>query len=227
MHFVGRWSGDRLLAGANRVRLLLEASERRVVGEGALLVSTAEMGLRHDGGDADTGTGVEVGAGSRYVNERYGLSTEGTLRWLMVHNATEFGEWGVGISVLYEPGGAERGASLRMSWARGVSEGGAEALWSPQAGFVGGMGRASPVSPAARDRFAARVQYAISPFGDGWSTAPYAEIGYSDGSMTPESRVGWSVNLLESMKISLETGVGPVSEYGPRRGITLRGWLGR
>ena len=33
------------------------------VGEGATFTTSAEVGLRHDGGAAETGTGLEVGAG--------------------------------------------------------------------------------------------------------------------------------------------------------------------
>ena len=166
-------------AGASRLRLLLEASERRELGAGEILVSTAEMGLRHDGGDADVGTGVEVGAGSRYVSEAYGLSAEGTIRWLMVHGATGFSEWGVGASVLYEPGGAERGLSVRLGSSWGMSTGSAADLWSPHAATKIGAGGGSGggVGNGNAGVLTAQVRYALSPSGGRWSMAPYAEVG--------------------------------------------------
>ena len=52
---------------ASRVRLFLEAErEFEVRGEGTLTPSL-EVGVRHDGGDAETGTGFEAGAGMRYA----------------------------------------------------------------------------------------------------------------------------------------------------------------
>ena len=36
-------------------------------GNGATFTPSAEIGLRHDGGDAETGTGVEIGGGLRYI----------------------------------------------------------------------------------------------------------------------------------------------------------------
>ena len=53
-------------ADASRLRLLLEAGRPFALGEGAVLTPALELGLRHDGGDAETGTGVEVGGSIRY-----------------------------------------------------------------------------------------------------------------------------------------------------------------
>ena len=152
-------------AGASRLRLLLEASERHELGAGEILVSTAEMGLRRDGGDADVGTGVDVGAGSRYVNEAYGLSAEGTIRWLMVHHATGFSEWGVGASVLYEPGGAERGLSVRLGSSWGMSTGSAVDLWAPHAAakMAAAGGSGAGVGNGNAGALTAQVRYALSP----------------------------------------------------------------
>ena len=215
-------------ARANRMRLLLEASERRELRAGAILVSTAEMGLRLDGGDADAGAGVEVGAGSRYVNEAYGLSAEGTIRWLMVHSATGFSEWGVGASVLYEPAGAERGLSVRLGSSWGMSAGSAADLWSPYADAKTGAGGGSGagVGNGNAGALAAQVRYALSPSGRRWSMAPYARVGLAGETRGPTTRVGWRVTLMESLRLSLETGWGGVYD-DEGKGITLRGSLRR
>ena len=44
----------------SRVRVALEGSRGFATGAGAMVTATAELGLRHDAGDAETGTGVEV-----------------------------------------------------------------------------------------------------------------------------------------------------------------------
>ena len=68
-------------AGAGRVRLLLDGSRRFAVGEAAALVPRLEVGVRHDAGDAETGTGLEVGAGLRY--EAAGVTVRVRARFLL------------------------------------------------------------------------------------------------------------------------------------------------
>ena len=50
-------------ADASRVRLALEGSRASAMGDGAVLTPGLELGLRHDGGDAETGVepGVRIG----------------------------------------------------------------------------------------------------------------------------------------------------------------------
>ena len=50
-----------------RLRLIVQGERVFEAGNGATFIPSAEVGLRHDGGDAETGTGVEVGAGLRYI----------------------------------------------------------------------------------------------------------------------------------------------------------------
>ena len=64
-------SGD-----ASRVRVALEGSRAFAAGPGATFTPTLEIGLRHDAGDAETGTGVEVAAGLRYEDPAQGLTVE-------------------------------------------------------------------------------------------------------------------------------------------------------
>ena len=56
---------------ASRLRLLLEGSRTFVVdGRDRTLTPGLELGLRHDGGDAETGMGVEAGAGLQLRRSR-------------------------------------------------------------------------------------------------------------------------------------------------------------
>ena len=50
-----------------RLRLILQGERIFEAGNGATFTPSAEVGLRHDGGDAETGTGIEIGAGLRYT----------------------------------------------------------------------------------------------------------------------------------------------------------------
>ena len=53
-----------------RLRLILEGERVFEAGNGATFTPSAEIGLRQDGGDAETGTGIEIGAGLRYTAGR-------------------------------------------------------------------------------------------------------------------------------------------------------------
>ena len=50
-----------------RLRLVAQGERDFVLAEQGTLTPSAELGLRHDGGDAETGMGVELGAGLRYM----------------------------------------------------------------------------------------------------------------------------------------------------------------
>ena len=51
---------------------------------------SAEVGLRHDGGDAETGTGVEIGTGLRYIAGP--LTIEAQAQALVAHEASVYEE---------------------------------------------------------------------------------------------------------------------------------------
>jgi len=53
------------------------------MGAGATLRPSLELGVRHDGGDAETGTGVELGAGVAFTDAASGLGIEAKWRMLV------------------------------------------------------------------------------------------------------------------------------------------------
>ena len=160
---------------ANRVRLFLEAErEFAVRGEGTLTPSF-EVGVRHDGGDAETGTGFEAGAGMRYAAE--GIAIEGAVRKLVTHEDSGYEEWGASGSVRIDPGASGRGVSLTLAPAFGAASSETERLWS-----LGDARRLSGDTGAdAGSRLEAEVGY-------GWrllSTThgmltPYTGLSFSD-----------------------------------------------
>ena len=79
---------------ASRVRLALEGGRAFDMGNGATLRPSLELGLRHDGGDAETGTGVEIGGGVSYADPASGLSVEAKARMLVAHADSDYREWG-------------------------------------------------------------------------------------------------------------------------------------
>ena len=63
-------------SGVTRLRVGLEGSWRVALEEGGSLMPTLEAGLRHDGGDAETGFGGELGGGIAWVDPALGLSLD-------------------------------------------------------------------------------------------------------------------------------------------------------
>ena len=168
-------SGD-----VSRVRVALEGSRAFATGSGAMFTPTVELGLRHDAGDAETGTGVEVAAGLRYVDPGLGLTMEGTVRGLLTHSDDGYEEWGASGSVRLDPGVSGRGVSLSIGPVWGAASGGADQLWA--AGSPAGL--AVDGASEAEARLQAELGYGLRPpVGRGVLT-PYAGLsatGDGDG----------------------------------------------
>ena len=73
-----------------RVRLIVQGERVFDAGNGATFTPSAEVGLRQDGGDAETGSGLEVGGGLSYIAGP--LTIEGQVRMLVAHEASGYRE---------------------------------------------------------------------------------------------------------------------------------------
>ena len=111
-----------------RLRLIVEGERVFVAGNGATFTPSAEVGLRHDGGDAETGTGVEVGAGLRYTIGA--VTIEAQARTLVAHEASGYNEWGASAAIRVTPSASGRGLTLSIAPAWGQTGSAAERLWS-------------------------------------------------------------------------------------------------
>ena len=110
-----------------RLRLTLEAQRTFAAPTGGALTPSGEVGLRHDGGDAETGVGLEVGAGLAY---RVGtLSIEGRVRTLLAHEEAGYEEWGASGTVRVAPDGSGRGLTLSVRPEWGATASATERLW--------------------------------------------------------------------------------------------------
>ena len=118
-------------ATVSRLRLGLEGSYALALDGGGTLTPTLEMGFRHDGGDAETGVGLELGGGLRYADPVRGISTDFNVRGLVAHEDSGYEEWGASGSLRYDPTGAsDLGPSLTLTQHRGESSsGGMESLF--------------------------------------------------------------------------------------------------
>ena len=216
-------------ADATRLRLGLEGSLPSTFEGGASLTPSLEIGARHDGGDAETGFGVEIGAGLAWSDPRNGLSAELRARGLLSHAAEGFREHGVSGSLSWDPTPAsERGLELTMSQTVGAqSASGVDAIFGQgplaglAAGDIGGGGDA-----LAQRGFGIRLGYGLSALGDGFTSKPELGFGLSNGQrdysvgwrLVREGRYGGSLGLsLEaSLRESANDNANPEQAIGAR-----------
>ena len=162
-------------ADANRVRLVVAGERVFALTDGGSFTPSVEVGARYDGGDAETGAGLEVGFGLRWTVE--GMSIEGSLRTLVAHEDDGHEEWGGSGSIRIDPGAAGRGLSLTVAPSFGAASGGVERLWS--------LGDARGFAPDggydAGNRIEAELGYGLRPpVGPGVMT-PYTGITVAEG----------------------------------------------
>ena len=161
-------------ADASRVRLLVEGSRSFETGSGAL-TPALEIGVRHDGGDAETGTGIEAGASLRYAGE--GFSIEGSVRTLVAHEETGYEEWGASGAVRIDPGASGRGLSLSIVPSWGAASSTTDRLWSLSE--PGSLGPGGDVE--AGGRLETEVGYGVGLAQAPGVLTPYVGLSVGDG----------------------------------------------
>ena len=182
-------------AGVTRLRLALEGVLPVRLAGGSVLTPSLELGVRHDGGDAETGFGADVGAGLAWRDPRRGLTAELRARGLLVHEADGLREVGLSGSLGWNPVAGDRGPSLSLTQTiGGASAGGAEALL--QRGTLGGLAAnagADSVTSAAGElgsqRLEARFGHGFAVFSDRFTLTPEAAFGLSGTGR--DYRLGW------------------------------------
>ena len=118
----------------SRLRLGLEATRPFPLSNGASLSPSLEVGLRQDSGDAETGFGMDLGAGLSWSAPQQGITAAVKGRTLLSHGAEDFQDQGLALSFSWQPSPSNRGASLSLSHAVGLpADGGMAALLNPTA----------------------------------------------------------------------------------------------
>ena len=117
-----------LSVGVNQARAAIEASHAQHFAGGGSLKPSLEIGGRFDGGDGETGAGLEVGGGLTYADPGSGLTVAAGGRGLLIHGGN-YGEWGLSGLIQLDPNAAGYGLmmSVRPTW--GVTVSGVNGLW--------------------------------------------------------------------------------------------------
>ena len=98
-------------ADVTQLRLGLEGGWSLSLGGGEL-APTVELGLRHDGGDAETGLGVELGGGLTWRHLGLGLAFDVQGRTLVTHEEDGVEDRGFSAGIAFDSGPADRSGSI-------------------------------------------------------------------------------------------------------------------
>ena len=213
--------GDRiksLTVDTNRLRLGLEGSHERRLADDGVLRPSLEVGLRHDGGDGETGAGVELGGSLSWTDAVRGLTVEGRLRTLLTHRSDDLEEWGVGGSVRLDPGADRRGLSLALSPSWGAAQSGLARLWE-DGPLSDRSGEAASDPGAALN---AEIGYGLSAVNGRGVLTPYGGLSLSDDGAR-DYRLGGRLEIGPSLMLSLDGKHSESATGAADLGLMLRG----
>ena len=181
-------------------RIAMESLSRAGRGNGASLMPKLEIGARHDGGDAETGFGIEVGGGIAWVDPSLGLSLDVSGRTLLAHENDDLKDRGFSAALGFDPAPATRRGpsfSLRQDFG-GQASGGLDALFD-----------AAPLEDRsgseATSRWSMEAAYGLPVFGDRFTGSPHVGFGLSTAAR--DYSVGWRLTPEAATAPDLSFGV--------------------
>ena len=180
---------------ATQTRLALEATRTLTAPNGAQILPSLELGMRYDGGDGATGSGLEIGAGLRYHNATRGLTLETRLRALLSHSG-DTKDQGLTATLNLTPGADRQGLSLTLTPAYGNAISGVQNLWD----------KGVPTADSDSDlnaRMSVEVGYGFAGFADGLLT-PYSEMTFDDNNKTYRMGMRWNLGKTFTLNLANE-----------------------
>ena len=175
---------------ARRVRLALQARRPHTLPSGANLTLEVEGGMRYDGGDGETGSGVEFGSALRYTDAARGLTWGIHTRALLYH-AGDYEDFGIGGDVRLNAGADGQGLSLSLAPAYGNTAGGAEEVWR------GGLAAVADADLQAS--LNTRVGYGLPSAA--FMLTPYGEMALGEEVQNYRLGLSWGVGTLFDLNL--------------------------
>ena len=157
---------------------MLEGGRTFALSETTTLRPFLDLGVRHNGGDAETGAGVEIGGGVSHADAASGLSLQAKARMLAAHAVSDCREWGASATARLDPGERGRGLSFSLAPDLGSEANGTGRLRGAQ--DARGLAPDGASFEAARG-LAAEAGYGLSLFGGRITGTPNIGFGLSDG----------------------------------------------
>ena len=170
-------------ADVTQLRLGLEGGWSLSLGGGEL-APTVELGLRHDGGDAETGLGVELGGGLTWRHLGLGLAFDVQGRTLVTHEEDGVEDRGFSAGIAFDSDPlTDRGPSLTLRHEYGgAATGGLDALFAPDA-------LATRSGTEASRRWAAQAAWGLPAFRERFTGSPHLGLGLHDTGR--DLAIGW------------------------------------
>ena len=207
-------------AGAtSRVRVMLEGSGSMPMAAGGVLTPMLEAGLRVDGGDAETGAGLELGSGLMYAAGRFAAQVN--VRGLLAHEDADYEEWGFSGSIRYQPRSDGRGLSMNLGSAWGATQSGVQSLWARQ--DASGLVRGAAINAA--QRFQAELGYGLNGRRGRAQWMPFLGVESGDGgaqSLRMGVRLMSGPNVEAGLEFGRQVQPGGVPDYAVRLAGALR-----
>ena len=205
-----------LTVGVNQARAAIEASHAQHFAGGASLKPTLEIGGRFDGGDGETGAGLEVGGGLTYADPGAGLKVAATGRALVVRDGN-YGEWGVSGLLQWDPDAAGHGLMMSVRPTFGVTASGVNGLWEH------GTFDLLAGSDQPGGLVKAEIGYGLPAFGPAGAITPYIGASLTDAGDHSLS-LGGRIELGQMMELGLEAELRESARGGMvEHDITLEG----
>ena len=211
------------------VRTGIEGSRRFAAGgaaAGLVLTPSFELGVRLDGGDAETGLGVDLGGGLAFAAPKQGIALDLKARGLVAHQASGFREWGASASLAWDPRpSTDRGLALtlRQSWG-GSPTGGMDALLGRET-LAGLAANDNGDTTASTGRLEAELGYGIAMFDGGFTGTPHLGVGLTETGR--DYRLGWRLTSARrgdpGFEIGLDATRSEAANADAEHGIALRG----
>ena len=192
-------------ADVTRLRLGLEGSRAFRFAGGASLTPSVELGVRHDGGDAETGFGADLGAGLAWRDPAAGLSADLRARGLLTHEDGSFRDRSFAGSLAWDPApGSARGPSFALSQTvGGQASGGVEALLKRQTAQALEAANDDDGNELERWTLEAKAGYGFALFDGRFTGTPEVRLGLTGTGR--EVVLGW--RLAEESRAGLAFGL--------------------
>ena len=197
-------------AEVTRVRLGLEGSwplalGDEVLGKGAAVTPRLAIGVRQDGGDAETGLGADIGGGVTLAAPAQGLTVSLEGRGVLTHEAAGLRDRGVAGSLAWNPPPTGRGPKLTLTQSIGAgASGGKDALLSRTT--LEGLAANDNGDDLGQRRLDLRAGYGFAMFGGGFTGTPEIGFGLSESASgsARDYSLGWRLTRAGSGAGSLE-----------------------
>ena len=218
-------------ARVTRLRLGLEGTWQKAAAPGGWRFQPGlEFGVRHDGGDAETGFGAELGGSLAIADPENGLSLNLKGRGLVAHRASGFREWSSSASVGWDPQrSTDRGPSLSLTKSLGTASSGDVAALFARETLTGLASETDGIGFETSSRLEGRIGYGMALFDGGFTSTPNLGFGLSDGGVR-NWRLGWRLTSAAPRDPGFEVNLDAMrmehaNDATPEHGVLLKGTL--